>query len=110
MKNRSVAAVVILTIITFGIYGLVWHVKTKNEMNMQGADIPTAWYLLVPILNIVWAWRWCGGVDKVTNGKISAVSALLLLMLLTLIGQAIIQDAFNKVSTQPVLIPMARVA
>ena len=33
MTQRSPALVVVLTIITFGIYALVWYVTTKNEMN-----------------------------------------------------------------------------
>ncbi len=33
MKQRKVAGVLGLTIITLGIYQIVWFVKTKNEMN-----------------------------------------------------------------------------
>ena len=98
MKERSVAAVVILTCITFGIYGLVWLVKTKNEMVSQGADIPTAWLLIVPVANIYCYWKYCGGVELVTKGKLSQVVTLLLMLLLSIIGFAIVQDAFNKVA------------
>jgi hypothetical protein len=52
MKRRSVGGVVVLTIITVGLYGLYWIVKTKSEMNAQGAEIPTAWLILIPIVNI----------------------------------------------------------
>jgi hypothetical protein len=107
MKNRSVAMVVILSLLTFGIYSIIWHVKTKNEMNALGADIPTAWLLIVPIANIYWMWKWCGGVEKVTNGKLSQVVAFLVAWLLWVIGYAIIQDSFNKVATA---LPQARVA
>jgi hypothetical protein len=108
MQKRSVAAVIILTIITFGIYALVWLVKTKGEMVKQGADIPTAWLLIVPVVSIYWTWKWCGGVEKVTNGKLTQVIALILMLLLGLIGMAIIQDAFNK--SAPGELPQARVA
>ena len=40
MTKRSVAMVVILSCVTFGIYALIWYVKTKNEMNARGAAIP----------------------------------------------------------------------
>ena len=59
MKTRSVAGVIILSIVTLGIYPIIWHVRTKNEMNATGADIPTAWLLIVPIANIYWLWKWC---------------------------------------------------
>ena len=52
MTKRSVLSVVALTLITFGIYAIVWTVKTKREMVKAGAEIPTSWLLLVPIANI----------------------------------------------------------
>ena len=52
MKNRNVFAVFALPFITFGIYGWYWIVKTKVEMNKLGAQIPTAWFLIIPIVNI----------------------------------------------------------
>ncbi len=107
MTKRSVAMVVILSIITFGIYALVWMVKTKNEMNSQGANIPTAWLLIVPVISIWWMWKYAGGVEHVTRGKSSQVIAFILMFVLGVIGMAIIQDAFNKVADQGQL-PNAR--
>jgi hypothetical protein len=105
MQKRSVAAVIILTIITFGIYGIVWFVKTKNEMVQQGADIPTAWLLIVPIASIYWMWKWAGGVEHVTRGKFSQAVGFILVFLLGLIGMAIIQDSLNKA---PSALPQAQ--
>ncbi len=56
MQQRSPFLVFLLSLITFGIYGIVWYVKTKNEMNARGAQIPTAWLLIIPIVNIYWLW------------------------------------------------------
>jgi hypothetical protein len=109
MNKRSVAAVVILSIITLGIYAIVWFVKTKNEMVEQGADIPTAWLIIVPIASIYWMWKWAGGVEHVTRGKFSQAIAFILVFLLGVIGMAIVQDALNKSAGQA-QIPQARVA
>ena len=51
MKNRNPILVILLALITFGIYSLVWFVKTKNEMNTKGATIPTAWLIIIPLVN-----------------------------------------------------------
>jgi uncharacterized membrane protein YhaH (DUF805 family) len=104
MKNRSPVAVVLLTLVTFGIYGIYWEVSTKMEMVKRGADIPTAWLIIVPIANLWWIYKYCLGVEKVTEEKMSGVLALVLMLVLSVIGMAIIQDAFNKVgeSTAPV--------
>jgi len=42
MQHRDPIMVFFLSLITFGIYALVWYVRTKNEMNAKGAQIPTA--------------------------------------------------------------------
>ena len=107
MKNRSVATVVILSLITFGIYVLVWMVKTKNEMNRQGASIPTAWMMLIPLVGpILWMWKYCAGVELVTRGKFNQGIAFVMLYLLNLVGIAILQDAFNKAAGEA--LPEAR--
>lgn len=96
MTRRSVAAVIILTCLTAGIYVLIWFVKTKNEMVRQGADIPTAWLLIVPFASIYWMWKWAGGVEKVTDGKQDQAINFLLVFLTGLIGMAIIQSYLNN--------------
>jgi Domain of unknown function (DUF4234) len=112
MTKRSVVAVILLSFVTFGIYTLVWFVKTKNEMVRVGADIPTAWLLIVPIASIYWSWKWAGGVEHVTRGKLSQVITFILMILLGVIGMAIIQAEFNKAVDQgmPGEMPRARVA
>lgn len=97
MKQRNPLAVFFLPIITFGIYGIVWHVQTKDEMNARGAGIPTAWYLIIPFANIYWFWKYSVGVAKVTGGASSAAGNFFLRLLLGPIGMAITQSAFNKV-------------
>ncbi len=97
MKHRSPVAVLLLPFITFGIYGLYWQVMTKIEMNKLGAKIPTAWLLIIPIVNIWWLWKYCEGVEQVTHEKMSGVLAFILQFLLGIIGSAIVQDAFNKI-------------
>lgn len=41
MKSRNPLSVLFLPLVTIGIYSIVWYVKTKNEMNIRGANIPT---------------------------------------------------------------------
>jgi hypothetical protein len=112
MQKRSVVAVIVLTLISFGIYSLIWHVKTKREMVGEGADIPTSWLLIIPIANIYWYWKWCGGVEYVTRGKLSQAVSFLLSILLGVIGSAIIQDSLNKVidARMSGQLPQARIA
>jgi hypothetical protein len=112
MQQRSVVGVIILSLVTFGIYPIIWHVKTKNEMNAAGADIPTAWMLIVPFVNLYWLWKWCGGIEHITREKMTAPVAFLLHVMLPLIGMAILQDTMNKAVMRglPSQLPQARIA
>ena len=114
MTKRSVVAVILLTLVTFGIYGLVWMIKTKNEMNSLGAQIPSGWLLVIGMvlfpLAIWWYWKYAGGVELVTRGRQSQVIAFILMLLLGIIGMAIIQAEFNKYDGTAGQLPQARVA
>ncbi len=114
MPERSVAFVIVVSLITCGIYALIWFVKTKREMVAMGADIPTAWLIIVPFANIYWMWKWSGGVELVTEplprGRLNQPIAFLLIFVLDIIGMAIIQDAFNKaIRTRGPDLPRAQV-
>jgi len=98
MKKRNPIAVLILSFITLGIYGIYWMVVTKNGMKSRGADIPTAWLIIIPFVNWWWEWKFSQGVEKVTNGGMTAPIAFLLLWILGMIGGAIIQSELNKVA------------
>src|SRR5689334_19478372 len=99
MSKKSPVLVLILGLITCGIYHLYWLVATKGEMNRNGATIPTAWLIIVPFVNLYWLWRWAEGVQKVCG--FSGVGAFVLILLLGPIGEAVIQSAFNKASAAP---------
>ncbi len=97
MTRRNPLGVLFLSIITLGIYTIFWAVWTKNEMNAKGAQIPTAWLIIVPIANFYWWWRFSEGVELVTDRGMSAIAAFLLVLFLSVIGLAIIQSSLNKV-------------
>ena len=115
MTKRSPAAVLILSCLTLGIYSIIWYVKTKGEMVKAGADIPTAWLLIVPIANLYWMWKWSGGVEHVTRGQSSQGLTFVMVFLVNqffFIGSAIVQGSLNKAIDQgmPGQLPQARVA
>ncbi len=98
VKYRNPLLVILFTFITFGIYGLVWTVMTKCEMNTAGAKIPTAWLIIVPLVNLWWLWKYSEGVEFVTRKNLSAPIAFILIFLLGTIGNGIVQYEFNNYS------------
>lgn len=100
MKNRNPILVIFFSIITLGIYGLVWYILTKDEMKAKGAAIPTAWLIIIPFVSYYWVWKFSEGVEMVTAKGMTTAVAFLLLFFLGVIGMAIIQSELNKVAVQ----------
>ena len=106
MIKRNPIVVFLLTIVTFGLYSWYWLVKTKGELNAANNNdprIPTAWIWLIPVVGTLWwLWKFSEGVGKYTNDKLSNIMAFVVLFLLPFgIGQAVVQDALNKVESAP---------
>jgi hypothetical protein len=101
MTRRSALAVVVLTLVTFGLYVYMWLLKSREEMNLQGADVPPAIQLVVPIVNLRWMWRFCEGVERVTGGRLSAPVAAMLLLGCFPLGMAVIQHQLNRTHALP---------
>lgn len=98
IKERNVAAVYLLSIITFGIYAIYWEVKTKEEINSLGADIPTAWLLIVPIANIYWLYKYAEGYSNFVKKDNNGILWFLLFWFLAIIMPAIVQSDLNKIA------------
>lgn len=61
IKKRNPALVIIFFFITFGLYGIYWIVKTKNEINGLGASIPTGWFIIIPIAHFYFMYKYMEG-------------------------------------------------
>lgn len=48
MKRRSLGQMIVLTIVTLGIYQIFWLYNTKQEMNSLGQKVPPLTLLLAP--------------------------------------------------------------
>lgn len=105
MKPRSPVTVLLLSLVTFGIYALIWQVQTKDEMNATyRAGIPTAWLLLVPFVGpLLWMWKWSAGAEKAT--EMSGVTVFLMMALLPIVGIPVMASKFNAASRAPAPAP-----
>ena len=79
---------------------LVLFVRIKGKLNANGAEIPTAWMLIVPFLSYYWIWKFSEGVETVTKKDMNTITAFLLLIFLGIIGQLIVRDKVNKAVVQ----------
>jgi len=104
---RSIAISVILTIVTFGIYGLFWMYHLNNEINELAQD-PTApggglvlflFIITFGIYGLYWYYKMGEKCDYITQtGNHSGIIYLILGLLgLGIVATALMQDAINRV-------------
>ena len=104
---RSIALCIVLTIVTFGIYGLVWMAKINNDVNELAEDPIAPGGGMVVFLSIVtlgiyglfWLYKMGQKCDYIR--QVNASSGILYLILgcvgLSIVSWALIQDSINKV-------------
>jgi hypothetical protein len=100
IQYRNIVMVYILGFITLGIYFIYWLVQTKEEMNSLGANIPTAWLIIIPIANIYWAWKYFEAFSQYVKKDDNAILWFILYILIGIIMPAIVQAEMNKLANQ----------
>ena len=98
IQKRDILVVYLLSIITFGIYSIYWEVKTKDEINSLGADIPTAWLLIVPIANIYWLYKYADAYANKVKKDNNGVLWFIVFWFVSIIMPAIVQSDLNKIA------------
>ncbi len=99
IKNRNIFLVYFFSIITLGIYGLYWLVKTKEEMKGLGAEIPTSWLLIIPIGNLYWMYKYCEGFATKVKRDNNTILWFILYILVWIVVPAIVQSELNKLAS-----------
>lgn len=95
IKNKNIFLVYLWSFLTFGIYSLVWTVKSKRDLNALGAQIPTSWLLIIPLANIFWLYKYAEGYSHVAK-KDSAAMNFVIFFFLGFLAPFIVQSEINK--------------
>jgi len=95
IKKRNPLLVLLFTVITFGIYGIYWFVQTKREINSLGAKIPTAWLMIIPVVNIYWLYKYTEGFTQYVK-KGNTLLWFIVLFLVGFLAFPIFQIELNK--------------
>ena len=99
MKKQSALGVFVWSVVTFGIYVLIWLHRTKQAMNERGEQIPTMWWIIIPFANIWWQWKYSEAFARATaraHNKMSPLFATLLALFVPLLAAPIFQDIINS--------------
>ncbi len=96
VEQRNPWLWLVLSFVTFGIAAIYWFVKTKTEINSLGAKIPTAWFLIIPIVNFYWVYKYAEGFVGFVKKGDSAILWFVILLFLGPIGLMVVQMELNK--------------
>lgn len=100
VKKRNVLVVYLLWFVTFGIYYLYWLIKTKDEMNENGASVPTGWLVIIPFANIYWLYKYAEAFALFIRKDDKALLWFVLFFLIGIITPAIVQSELNKMAKE----------
>lgn len=108
MRNRSVATVIILYIITCGIYGLYWLAVTQDDLNQTDGETGTSGGTAVllsivtcGIYRIYWMYQIGRRVGRMSNNdSLNVLNLVLSLFGFDVIGMAITQNDINQIATR----------
>ncbi len=98
IQKRDPLVVVILSLVTLGIYGLYWVYKTKEELNSLGAKVPSFILAFIPIVNIYFFWKYCEAFTTYVKKDESPILYFLLWIIIYPVAQYIIQSELNKLA------------
>ena len=109
MKKRNIAVCIILSIVTFGIYGLYWFVQITNDINrlanpekkISGGIALLLMIVTCNIYGIYWAYKMGGLLDEALVARNEpaqnrAVVYLILELVCALIGWILMQNTINS--------------
>ena len=99
VKKRSPFGVLVLMIITFGIYALVWWFKTSKEVKELSEIDFSSWGIFIPIYNLFVLYKYFSGIEKISEGKTSTILLFLLWVIIAPVAIIIIQSELNKHAT-----------
>ncbi len=100
-KYRNPVFVLVLSLLTFGIYFVYWLVSTSNELRRLTSGAPNPWMLLlflVPIVNffvVLWYyWNYSAAIRDISD--VSPVLLFLLWLICQPAAMVIAQMQLNK--------------
>lgn len=106
IQPRDLVKAIILSIVTCGIYGIIWYIKLTNELNMlckeandkSGGTCFLLTIVTCGIYNFFWAYKYGSKKDKITgkNDNSAIIYLVLCLFGFGIVAYALLQDAVNK--------------
>lgn len=95
--RRSIGQMILLMLVTFGIYMIYWLYTTKEELNKSSAQIPTFFFFFIPFANLYFLYKFAEAFCAIVlKDKTQAIAYFVLLVCLFPVAELILQSQMNK--------------
>jgi len=98
ISKRNIAMIYILTIVTFGIYGIIWLYYVHKDIQALGGELPSFILALIPIASIYYLYRLALEFAKVVGEEDKGLTYFLIFMLVSIAMPFIVQSKLNKLA------------
>ncbi|MCX6775931.1 MAG: DUF4234 domain-containing protein [Candidatus Micrarchaeota archaeon] len=103
VKFRNPILVIILGLITLGIYSLYWFYATSKELIELNKSNSNALFwligLFIPFVNLYVFWKYSKAVEQASRGSMNAILVFILSLVFNPIAQYLVQTELNKHAT-----------
>jgi uncharacterized membrane protein len=103
VKKRDPIFVVVVSLVTCGLYALYWFYHTTRELGEanKSETNPLVWTigLFIPFVNLYFLWKYSGESEKIMKGKHSQLLIFIAWLVFFPIAQYLVQQELNKVAT-----------
>lgn len=97
ISKRNLGLMTLYILLTGGIYIAYWFVKTKRELNQEGAAIPTGLLFFIPFANIYFIYLFAQAfTQKVLHDENKTIIYFVLLFLIMPVGVLVAQNRINR--------------
>lgn len=97
LTRRSIGQMILLMVVTLGIYTIYWLCVTKQELNKNRAQIPTFFLFFIPFANVYFLYKFAEAFCAIVlKDKAQVVALFVLLVCLFPVAELILQSQMNR--------------
>jgi len=98
MEERNIVVVLLLSLVTFGIYALYWFYKTGKELRQRGKEISHFIFLFIPFLNLYYLYKYWKAAETITGHSLLLQGAITIFF--GPVYPAMIQAKYNDIGNK----------
>ena len=103
IKKRNVVMVIVLSVITLGIYAIYWYYSTLKELHQANgkADSALKWTLImfIPIIGLLSAWHHSSEYAEFVDGKYPGIAIFILWLVFVPVVWILVQSDLNRAAS-----------